>query len=77
MASSIQIRNALVFDNQETGIRCTTAIFHQTVNLVNFRATFYQENRGSSVINSIIIGDSGQSSSPIVPNEGGLVGKYR
>jgi hypothetical protein len=77
MASTIQIRNAVVYDNADAGIRCVTAINHQDVNRVNLRTTFYNENNGSSVINSIIIGDSGAgvSSSPIVPGEGGLIGK--
>ncbi|CAF3424464.1 unnamed protein product [Rotaria sp. Silwood1] len=73
MSSSIQIRNTIVFDNYDTGLRCVTAINHQATNLPNLRATFYNETRGSSVINSIIIGDSGVSGNPIVPTEGGLV----
>ncbi|CAF4249716.1 unnamed protein product, partial [Rotaria sp. Silwood2] len=73
MSSSIQIRNAIVFDNDDTGIRCVTAINHQATNLPKLRATFYNESKGSSVINSIIIGDSGVSGNPIVPTEGGLV----
>ena len=76
MSSSIQIRNTIVFDNDDTGLRCVTAINHQATNLPNLRATFYNENTGSSVINSIVIGDLGVSPSPIVPNEGGLVGKF-
>ncbi|CAF1015901.1 unnamed protein product [Rotaria sp. Silwood1] len=73
MSSSIQIKNTIVFDNYDTGLRCVTAINHQATNLPNLRATFYNETRGSSVINSIIIGDSGVSGNPIVPTEGGLV----
>ncbi|CAF3664415.1 unnamed protein product [Rotaria sordida] len=73
MSSSIQIRNAIVFDNADTGLRCVTAINHQATNLPNLRATFYNENKGSSVINSIVIGDSGVSGNPIVPTEGGLI----
>jgi len=76
MASTVQIRNAIVFDNDDTGIRCVTAINDQATNLPNLRATFYNENTGSSVINSIIIGDSGVSGNAIVPSEGGLVGKF-
>ncbi|CAF0819146.1 unnamed protein product [Rotaria sp. Silwood1] len=73
MSSTIQIRNSIVFDNHDTGIRCVTAINHQATNLPNLRSTFYNENNGSSVINSIIIGDTGVSGSPVVPGEGGLV----
>ena len=76
MSSSVQIKNTIVFDNADTGIRCVTAINHQETYLPNLRTTFYNENNGSSVINSIIIGDSGASSSAVVPGEGGLVGKF-
>lgn len=75
MSSSIQVRNALVFDNQDAGLRCVTAINNQATNLPNLRATFYNENTGSSVINSIVIGDSGLPGGPIVPGEGGLIGE--
>lgn len=75
MSSTIQIRNAVVFDNADTGLRCVTAINNQATNLPNLRATFYNENTGSSVINSIVIGDSQVSSTPVVAGEGGLVGK--
>ncbi|CAF5070339.1 unnamed protein product, partial [Rotaria socialis] len=68
-----QIRNTVVFDNHDTGIRCVTAINHQSLNRPNLRNTFYFENNDSSVINSIIIGDTGTSGSAIVPGEGGLV----
>lgn len=76
MSSSIQIRNAIVFDNDDSGLRCVTAINHQATNLPNLRTTFYNETTGSSVINSIIIGDLGLSESSIVPVEGGLIGKF-
>jgi hypothetical protein len=75
MASTIQIKNALVFDNNNVGLSLVTAINDQATNLPNLRATFYNESAGSSVINSIIIGDSGVSGSPIVPTLGGIVGK--
>ncbi|CAF3592631.1 unnamed protein product [Rotaria sordida] len=73
MSSTVQIRNTIVFDNHDTGIRCVTAINHQATDLPNLRSTFYNENNGSSVINSIIIGDTGVSGSSVVPGEGGLV----
>jgi hypothetical protein len=76
MSSSIQVRNAIVFDNHDTGLRCVTAINHQTTNIANLRSTFYNENTGSSVINSIVIGDLGVSGSPITPSDGGLVGMF-
>lgn len=76
MSSTIQVRNALVFDNADTGIRCVTAINHQDLNVAPISNTFYNENTGSSVINSIIIGDTGVSGGSITPSEGGLVGKF-
>lgn len=75
MSSSVQLKNAVVYDNADTGIRCVTAVNHQSTNLPNLRATFYNENTGSSVIDSLVIGDSGVSGTPVVPFEGGLVGK--
>ncbi|CAF0745209.1 unnamed protein product [Adineta steineri] len=73
MSSTVQIKNALVFDNDDAGIRCVTAINNQRTDLPVLRSTFYNENTGSSVINSIIIGDTGVSGTPIVPDEGGLI----
>ncbi len=75
MSSTLQLRNAVVYDNADAGIRCVTAINNQATNLPNLRATFYNENTGSSVINSIVIGDSGTLGTPVVPDEGGLIGK--
>jgi hypothetical protein len=77
MASTIQLRNAVVYDNADAGIRCVTAINDQSTGLPNLHATFYNENTGSSVINSIIIGDTGVSGTPIAPSEGGLIGKLK
>ena len=76
MSSTVKVQNFLVYDNADTGIRCVTAINNQATNLPNLRATFYNENAGSSVVNAVIIGDTGVSSSRIVPGEGGLVGKF-
>ena len=76
MSSTIQVRNALVFDNHDTGLRCVTAINHQSTTLPNLRGTFYNENTGSSVIDSIVIGDAGlPGGHAVVPVEGGLVGQ--
>ena len=77
MSSNIQIRNAIVFDNANSGLRCVTAINNQATNLPNLRATFYDENSGPSVINSVVIGDSGLPGGPVVPVEGGLIGEWR
>jgi hypothetical protein len=71
------LRNAVVYDNADAGIRCVTAINDQSTGLPNLHATFYNENTGSSVINSIIIGDTGVSGTPIAPSEGGLIGKLK
>jgi len=77
MSSTVQLKNAVVYDNDDAGIRCVTAINNQATNLPNLHATFYNENTGSSVINSIVIGDSGISATPVVPSEGGLIGKLK
>ncbi|CAF1690646.1 unnamed protein product, partial [Adineta ricciae] len=61
MSSTIQIKGATVFDNNEAGLSCVTAINDQATNLPNLRSTFYDINTGSSVINSLIVGDSGTS----------------
>ncbi|CAF3091006.1 unnamed protein product [Rotaria socialis] len=73
MASTIQIKSALVFDSSDAGLSCVTAINDGATNLPNLEATFYNENTGSSVIDSIIIGDLGVSGAPIVPTTAGLV----
>ncbi|CAM4838655.1 unnamed protein product, partial [Rotaria magnacalcarata] len=73
MSSTIQIKNALIFDNNDAGLSCVTAINDQATNLPNLEATFYNENTGSSVIDSIIIGDLGVSGAPIVPTTAGIV----
>jgi hypothetical protein len=77
MASTIQLRNAVVYDNVEADIRCVTAINQQSTGLPNLHATFYNESAGSSVIDSIIIGDTGTLPYPVVPVEGGLIGKLK
>ncbi|CAF4657274.1 unnamed protein product [Rotaria sp. Silwood1] len=73
MSRTIQIKNALVFDNADIGIACITAVGHQETNPPYLRETFYDTHIGSSVIDSIIIGDVGISSTPIVPSTAGLV----
>lgn len=77
MSRTVQLRNAVVYDNAQAGIRCVTAINHQFLNVPTLAATFYNENTGSSVINSVVIGDTGVASTPVVPPEGGLVGKFQ
>ncbi|CAF1377186.1 unnamed protein product, partial [Adineta steineri] len=73
MSSTIQIKGAIAFDNVEAGLSCVSAINDQATNLPNLQATFYNISAGSSVINSLIVGDSGTSSSSIVPSDGGLI----
>ncbi len=75
MASTIQIKNAIVWDNFDAGLSCVTAENDDATNLPNLRATFYNISSGSSVINSVIIGDTGTSAAPVVATIGGLVGK--
>lgn len=76
MSRTIQIKNALVFDNADMGIAYITAVKHQETNPPYLRSTFYDGIYGSLVIDSIIIGDVGISPTPIVPVTAGLVGKY-
>ncbi|CAF1351069.1 unnamed protein product [Rotaria sordida] len=73
MTRTTQIKNAIVFDNADIGIAYITAVGHQETNPPYLRATFYDIDSGSSVIDSIIIGDVGISSTPIVPSTAGLV----
>ncbi|CAF0853204.1 unnamed protein product [Didymodactylos carnosus] len=73
MSSTVQFKNFLVFDNADTGISCVTAINDQRTDLPNLESTFYNTSAGSSVINSVIIGDTGNSGSPVVPSSAGLV----
>lgn len=75
MSSTIQVKNAIVYDNSDAGIRCVTAINDQRIDLPNLHATFYNESVGSSVINSVIIGDTGVGPNPVVAVSGGLIGK--
>ena len=48
---------------------------HENFEPVTLRSTFYNTSTGSSVINSIIIGDLGISDTPITPLTAGLIGK--
>ncbi|CAF3773857.1 unnamed protein product [Rotaria sp. Silwood1] len=73
MTRTTQIKNAVVFDNADIGVAYITAVGHQETNPPYLRATFYDTDNGSSVIDSIIIGDAGISSTPIVPSTAGLV----
>lgn len=75
MSRTVQIKNALVFDNADMGIAYITAVGHQDTNPSYIRPTFYDSLNGSLVIDSIIIGDSGISSTPVAPKTAGLVGK--
>jgi hypothetical protein len=75
MSSTIQIKNALVFDNADTGIGCISAINYQITNPTNLRSTFYSAENGSSVIDSIIIGSSNILDAQIIPSTAGLIGR--
>lgn len=77
MSRTIEIRNALVYDNHGMGIGYITALNHQDTNPLYIRPTFYDNINGSLIIDSVIIGDVGISSRPIIPSDGGLVGKNR
>ena len=73
---TIQIKNALLFDNADTNMACITAIYHQEFNPAHLRPTFYNIGNGSSIIDSIIIGNSQiWNTSAITPSIAGLLGK--
>ncbi|CAM4971603.1 unnamed protein product [Rotaria socialis] len=74
MSSRIQIRNALTFDNLDTGISCVTAINYQEISIPGYNNRIScGVDYDSSVTNSVIIGDSGISFNPIIPSTAGLV----
>ena len=75
MSRTIEIRNALVFDNANMGIAYITAVGHQETNPLYIRPTFYNGLNGSLITDSVIIGDVGISATPVSPVIGGLVGK--
>ena len=76
MSRTIQIRNALVFDNSDVGIATISAIHHsEPASSTLLRSTFYSLENGSSVIDSIIIGFSTTDSSAAMPLTAGLIGK--
>ncbi|CAF0883351.1 unnamed protein product [Rotaria sordida] len=68
-SNAIQIRNALAFDNNDAGISCITAFDYQS------RRISSNLGNGSSVIDSVIIGDTGVSLNPIITSIAGLVGR--
>ncbi|CAF1212069.1 unnamed protein product [Rotaria sordida] len=68
-SNAIQIRNALAFDNNDAGISCITAFDYQS------RRISSNLGNGSSVIDSVIIGDTGVSLNPIITSTAGLVGR--
>ena len=76
MSRTIQIKDALVFDNHGMGIGYITAVNHQDKNPPYIRPTFFDSINGSLIIDSVIIGDVGISSTPIIASSAGLVGKY-
>jgi hypothetical protein len=75
MSRTIEITNALVFDNANMGIAYITAVGHQETNPLYIRPTFYDGLNGSLITDSIIIGDVGISATPVAPVVGGLVGE--
>lgn len=73
MSNVIQVRDSIVFDNMDMGIAYLTAIQHREINLPNLRKTFYDINRGASIVNCTIIGDSMIDDRRFVPWRGGLI----
>ena len=75
MSRTIQVKNVVAFDNAHSGVSYITAVEHQNTNPTYLRPTFYDADIGSSLIDSVIVGDSGVSSIPLLPPSAGLVGK--
>lgn len=75
MSRTIQIKNAITFDNADLGIAYLTAIGHEATNPSNLRPTFYNVANGSIIMDSVIIGDTGISANSIIPTTAGLVGE--
>ena len=73
LATTILIRDALVFDQAEVGIASLAAINYYFPNASYLRPIFYNAETGSAVINSVIIGDSHTSNSSITPRTALLV----
>lgn len=74
MSRTIQIRNALVFDNSDVGIASISAIYHNEQASSNLRSTFYNLENGPAIMDSIIIGVSSSESSLTIPSTAGLIG---
>lgn len=75
MSRTIQVRNMVAFDNAYSGVSYITAVDHQNTNPTNLRPTFYDADIGSSLIDSVIIGDANISSVPLLAPAAGLVGE--
>ena len=75
MSRTIQIKNTLVFENNDMGIAYITAVGHQETNPAYIRPTFSNSLNGSMIVDSVIIGDVGVAATPVLPNTAGLVGK--
>jgi len=73
MSNVIQVRDSIAYDNIDMGIAYLTAIDHREINLPNLRETFYNINTGASIINCVIIGDTGLGKGPVAPWRGGLI----
>ena len=71
MSNSIQFSNFVSFDHHDVGIETKSIASHQTVHS-SLRDTFFNEQRGTAILNSIIVGNS-DSSATVSKTRSGLV----
>ena len=71
MSNNLQFRNMVVFDHASTGIE-TKTIFGNNLQNSGYMSTFYNDNTGPLIANSIIIGNSKTSSNRSI-SESGLI----
>lgn len=74
MSTTVQLKNALVFDNTYAGIIYESINDKFCGNPVLLRPTFYNIQRGSSIQDTIIIGTTNQFTSEIIPSNAGIIG---
>lgn len=76
MSQSIQVNHGLFFDNLQTSISCLVFNQNAELNPYYLRPTFYNIENGSAIINSLIIGNSNETDTVMMPSTAGLTGNY-
>jgi hypothetical protein len=72
VSSSIQFRQFTVYDHFTTGIETQTVIFNQNAN-TGYQSSFYNENIGALVADSLIIGNSNANAVSSITQSGLVV----